>query len=235
MYVTAKISDKLIPPYRLTRRALGEGWKVKILPQFVECVAFLCERSKSGKLKPGGTAFFVDLPDETDRSHRWTYLVTALHCLEEIDGREVGVRINTPPNISGLRFKDERTYKDDWFKHWKADVAALLVSFDPAIYSLQRIPVEIFIRANYTLDLDAFEQHGNKLLAQSLKTMYPNGIAVKVGNELFFPGLFVQSAGTNRIHPIVRYGAISRMPSDELVTLVAPRTRETKDIRAYLA
>jgi len=62
---------------------------------------------------------------------------------------------------------------------------------------------------------------------------FPQGIAVETGHDLFFPGLFVQSAGRNANLPIVRFGNIARMPGDELLTLESEIRR--MQIRGYLA
>src|SRR5271170_1415767 len=99
MYLKSRC-DTLIPPYRLPRRALGERWKLRIQPLFWECVAFLCERKGNDATRPGGTAFFVELDDDTGRrGSPWTYLVTALHNLEESKGRTIYVRVNTLPGV----------------------------------------------------------------------------------------------------------------------------------------
>ncbi len=224
----------LIPPYRLPRRALGDRWKMKIMPQFIDCVAFICARGSTDKNSPGGTAFFMEVEDESDPSQKWTYLVTTLHSLDEIRGRDVYVRVNTLPVVnSRVGFKDLLTRKDDWVPHWSADVAAILMTQDLTSFSCQRIPIELCVRADYRMDLDAFEKKGNTLLGKALKATYKNGIPVDVGDELFFPGLFVQSAGKNRNLPIVRFGSISRMPGDELVRIES--SHSSKQIRAYLA
>jgi hypothetical protein len=71
-------------------------------------------------------------------------------------------------------------------------------------------------------------------LADLLKDNFPDGIGVEVGDELFSPGLFVQSSGERRNLPVVRFGHIARMPGEELVTLET-ESRGPIDIRAYLA
>ena len=208
---------------------------MKILPQFIECVAFIGERFGTDKTVPGGTAFFVELDDETDHSQKWTYLVTAAHSLEEIQGNKIYVRVNLLKADSGVGFQDIPTDKGDWVTYKNADVATILVTgiVDSTRHAFQRIPIDLFISAEYKLDLDAFERHSN--LGKILKSTYPNGILVEVGDELFFPGLFLRSVGKNRDLPIVRYGAISRMPGDELLKFRTERTGKVKEIQCYLA
>jgi hypothetical protein len=225
----------MLPSYRLPKRGLGEGWNMRVDPMFIDCVAFVCARNRSGKVEPGGTAFFVEVVDDDDLGRRWTYLVTAAHNLEESIGQEIYVRINTTPNArTGVEYKDERTLKDDWFKHWNADVAAIVAPHDPQ--PAQRVPLSLSVGRDYRYDLKAFDnKSGQPILESALLSTYRDGIQVEVGHDLFFPGLFVESAGKKRNLPIVRFGNVSRMPGDELITIRNPVTRTTRQIKGYLA
>ena len=199
---------------------------MEIQPMFMECVAFLCAEHKG---RAGGTAFFVEV-EEGRKS--WTYLVTALHNLHEVQGQEIFVRVNTHPGVSDLGFDDVLTRKDDWFKHDKADVATILSPIDRSKFALQQIPLDLFIDKRCRLDVDILMGRGNPILEPILKATYKEGIPVMVGHDVFSPGLFVQSAGENRNLPIVRFGNVSRMPSDEMIVLETPNSR--REIRAYL-
>ena len=87
---------------------------MKITPELMDTVAFLCARNEAGENVPGGTAFFVELPDETNPARMWTYLITAQHCLDEIEGLDVHVRINTLQNVDASKgYEDTPTKKDD--------------------------------------------------------------------------------------------------------------------------
>ena len=119
----AAVYGKLIPPYKLPRRALGERWEMRVTPELVDTVAFVCIRDHSGINIPSATAFFVEVPDESDPKRKWTYLITAQHCLDEIAGRDVVIRINTVPSIAAATgYEDIRTRKDDWSRHSNADL-----------------------------------------------------------------------------------------------------------------
>jgi hypothetical protein len=220
----------LIPPYRLPRRALGEGWKLQIRPEFIECVAFICDHGR-----PGGTAFFVEVDDDTGkRGSPWTYLVTSAHSFDFIKGEEISARISTHPEINATRgFEDIPTRKGDWFIHDKADVAAIISPADPERHKIQRLPVDTFINRDYRFDVSRFKGRGRPAMEQMMVENFPKGIAVEVGHDLYFPGLFVQSAGKNTMLPIVRFGNIARMPGEELLTLESPL--RTMQIRGYLA
>jgi hypothetical protein len=204
---------------------------VRIPPHFSDCVAFVCERAKRGN-RPGGTAFFIEL-DEGRRT--WTYLVTALHNIDEIYGSDVYVRVNTHTEIQApLGFEDIQTRKDDWFQHDRADVAVILSPIEPQRHAIQRVPADLFVNARYRFDAARMSGRGNPALEASLSATFPDGIDVQVGDEIFFPGLFVQSAGNNRNLPVVRFGHVARMPGDEFVVLGTKRGGE-REVRAYLA
>lgn len=220
------MESAILPPYRWPRRGLGERWAMRIPPLFADCVAFLCEQKKG---VPGGTAFFVEL-EEPDYS--WTYLVTALHCLDEIEGQDVYVRVNTLPT-SSPGFEDISTRKDDWLRHDQADVAAIISPIDQTRFPFQQIPMDLSIDAQYRFDVAKLEGRGNPVLEPMLKQNFPKGIAVEVGDELFSPGLFIQSAGKTRNLPVVRFGNIARLPTEEMIVLETEKKKTA--IRAYLA
>jgi hypothetical protein len=201
---------------------------VRIPPYFAESAAFLCEERKRD---PSGTAFFVEL-EEPNRI--WVYLVTARHCVEATANREIYVRVNTFPKAqSPTGFEDILTSKDDWFKHDTADVAILPSPVDRQNYAIQQIPIDLAIDGRYRFDVAALDGRGNRVLEPMLRQNFPDGIDVQVGDELFSPGLFVQSAGKSRNLPVVRFGNIARMPGDEMVIL-STAARGEISIRAYL-
>ena len=208
---------------------------MQIIPEFIESVAFLCSRDKADRNVPAGTAFFVEIDDDTGlRGSPWTYLVTSAHSFDFIETAEVDVRINTLPRISAeLGYEDRATRKGDWFIHDSADVAAIMSPADPTRHRFQRIPVDTFINRNYRFDVSRFAGRGNQAMERIMTDNFPQGIAVETGHDLFFPGLFVQSAGRNANLPIVRFGNIARMPGDELLTLESDIRR--MQIRGYLA
>jgi hypothetical protein len=145
------------------------------------------------------------------------------------------VRISTRPEINAARgFEDISTRKSDWYIHDRADVAAILSPADPKRHKMQKLPVDTFINRNYRFDVSRFAGRGREAMERMMIENFPNGIEVEVGHDLYFPGLFVQSAGKNTILPIVRFGNIARMPSDEeLLTLENPIRK--MQIRGYLA
>jgi hypothetical protein len=201
---------------------------MRIPPAFAECTAFLCEEKKGAAR---GTAFFVEL-EEPQRV--WVYLVTARHNLEEGAGRDIYVRVNTSPTGTvDVGVDDLLTSKDDWFKHDTADVAVIPSPVDRQRYPIMQIPMDLAIDRRYRFDVAALDGRGNRVLEPMLRQNYPDGIDVQVGDELFSPGLFVQSAGKSRNLPVIRFGNIARMPGDEMVML-GTKARGDIPIRAYL-
>ena len=202
---------------------------MRIPPYFSDCAAFLCDKNKG---RPGGTAFFVELEDA---ARTWVYLVTARHSIEEIPGRDIYVRVNTFPDKKGqVETLDIHTDKDDWLKHDNADVATIMSPIDRRGYDIQQVPLDLLIDRRYRFDVATLDGRGNPALEPMLRQNFPDGIAVETGDELFSPGLFIQSAGKNRNLPVVRFGNIARMPGDEMIVL-STRARGDISIRAYLA
>jgi len=94
--------------------------------------------------------------------------------------------------------------------------------------------MDISIDEQYRFDVATLDGRSNPTLEPMLRQNFPQGIAVEVGDELFSPGLFIQSAGQNRNLPVIRFGNIARMPGREMITLNAGARGDIL-IRAYLA
>jgi len=200
---------------------------VRIPPYFSDCVAFLMETGHD----PSGTGFFVEVEEN---SRNWIYFITALHSIESAYGRSITIRLNThrgvpTPPLPG--YEEHDTDKNEWFKHDKADIAAILIDLDRSRYSFECVPLYVFIDSQSRIDLARFREAANP--GQAAVTPPPSEIIeVQLGDEVFAPGLFVQSAGANRNLPVVRFGNIARMPGEELIALETKRQNSL--IRAYL-
>jgi hypothetical protein len=235
--------DRLSSPYRPPRRTLGERWKykVRVSSEFLKAVAFLCVDNVKGKREAAGTAFFVSVPDGPDlyagegaeltSDGTFNYVVTARHCIEDnIGDPPIYVRINNA--VGG--YTDMTTHKGDWFTHRNADVALMLLTEPPTNAALEGVPLRIFVGSEYKLVVD-FEGLGmDRRRAGAFERGYPDGMPIELGDDLFFPGLFAQSAGKQANLPIVRFGNIARMPTEELIVLRSPIWGDIP-VRAYLA
>jgi hypothetical protein len=206
---------------------------MQVEPDYAECVAFLCAR-EGRKNVPRGTAFFIRIPDEVRKDVNWTYVVTARHCIEDsIKGPngELYLRITS---FEGTQqgYKDIVTYLDDWHRHPAADVAVLLLNpEDEPTLGIRRIP-PAFITRDWRFVPEP-ELYGPKRI-QIFNDQVPLGeMPVALGHDLFFPGLFFQSAGTERLLPVVRFGNIARMPTHG-VWIPSKFRNEDIEIEAYL-
>jgi hypothetical protein len=126
----------------------------------------------------------------------------------------------------GESFEDFHTRKDEWFKHDHADVAAMLL---PVTAGLQYRPITL----NWFVDGDYKFRPKGKEFGERLVRNATLGLELGPGDDVFFIGLFVQSAGQRQNLPIARFGNISRMPHQELVIL-STKARGEVPIRAYL-
>jgi len=228
----------IIPPYRWPKKACGEGdFMFPLPPQFLRCVAFLCEAElgANGAVEniPTGTAFFVRWPDEINPSQKWSYIVTARHCIEEPASQDLFLRVNTHASdaATGLGYKDIATKKLDWHTHDSADVAAMLFADEDENVDFAMFPSELFINKDYAF-VPNVEIHGQAFTDFFMGKW--GHIPMQLGMDLSFGGLFIQSVGDRRNLPIVRFGSISRLPTDELIYLDTP-SRGAIGIRAYLA
>jgi hypothetical protein len=190
-----------------------------VFPNDPKTVIFLCFEERQQDTHsirvPKATAFFVLVPCENDQGLSFTYVVTARHVLEESGSSNVFLRVNT----SSGSFEDIQTHRDEWWTHDTQDVAATRFTPKQGIdLDYSHIPLHGFVGPNYEYAEKPFDQ-------------LP--IAVEVGNEVFFLGLFNQQAGKQQNLPIARFGHISRMPS--AITMERHGGTGTWTIGAYLA
>lgn len=172
-----------------------------------DCVCFIYANIK-GQARPVGTAFFVSLPI---REHLVTVIVvTALHVIAKIqqhsdDGRTF-LRVNAKQG--GFHIVEVAT--DSWVK---PDQAEEIVDVCFCAWP--------FPWGESDFDIRYFSAD----IAATKDVMTAQGLGV--GNEVAFPGLFVNHHGQNRNEPIVRFGHISAMPSE-------PVSTQHGEIQAYL-
>jgi hypothetical protein len=116
------------------------------------------------------------------------------------------------------------TRRVDWFCHDSADVA--VTPFKPGgIIEANAIPVDGMVDESYRL--------ASPPLDPTLPLLYGDGqVSLMLADEVFFVGLFVQSAGTIRNLPIIRFGNISRLASEPIV--IETKARGLVKIDAHL-
>lgn len=172
-----------------------------------DCVCFIYANIK-GQAKPVGTAFFLALPI---RDHLVTVVVvTALHVIAKIqqhsdDGRTF-LRVNAKQG--GFHIVEVDT--GSWVKPDQTD----------------EIVDVCFCAWPFHWDASDFDiRYFSADTAATKDVMTAQGLGV--GNEVAFPGLFVNHHGQKRNEPIVRFGHVSAMPSE-------PVTTKHGEIEAYL-
>jgi hypothetical protein len=174
----------------------GELILVRVTEHFLGCISFLCiEDPREERLRPAGTAFAVSVPDPIRPAAAQCYLVTARHNLELALTDRIFVRVNTDEGV-----RDILTDRSDWQKHHSADVACLLLKEEYP----EQIPLNVFVGGDFPNHFRFTESGAN----------FP----VSVGTELFFVGLFVQAPGRRGNLPIARFGHVSRMPSEVILS-----------------
>jgi hypothetical protein len=183
---------------------------MRIPEHLLNSIAFLCmdDEVEPGRREhiPKASAFFVLIAEE---EKKFSYLVTARHCVRETRGETFFIRVN---GVDGP--VDVATHSDDWVEHHEADVAA--VKFTAAQpQRMNAFGLGWFVSADYSID-------AGRIVGLSSPTAHR--IPIEVGNEVVFVGLFMQSPGTHANLPIARFGHISRMPN-EPVTVERPTAR----------
>jgi hypothetical protein len=212
---------------------------MQVEPHYLECVAFLCgyQRNKKGlyEWRAGGTAFFVRIPDERRQGRDWVYVVTARHCIEDSPKGPDGELMLRVPTVIGTStsFKDFPTRWNDWHRHPDADVAVMLfmTNEEPTLRIFTMPPAFIDRHYRFTPTIDAYGASTIKTFKEQVRA---ESIRVALGHELFFPGLFVESAGNKRLLPVVRFGNIARLPSEEPISVESRYRKEIVGIQAYI-
>jgi hypothetical protein len=133
-----------------------------------------------------GTAFLVSVPAKTVSTYRHCYIITAKHVLTEKPNTKFVVLVNQKGG--GLRPLD--LFR--WYEHPDPTVDVVVGTF---VYETS---TEV---STFGLE-DAFDD--------------ANREPIGVGDEVFFPGLFVEAVGTKQIVPIVRHGNVAMLPNEEL-------------------
>jgi hypothetical protein len=173
---------------------------VEIPHEVQECVAFI-GFDRSGKGDPDsievcGTCFLVMLSSKVVPKGGHAYLVTAKHLIDLVAhmGRhEVYVRLSRP----GAKVEWIGTHAADWLTHPTdslVDVAVL--PFPQSI--LTRVDQRLFPMEGAATQTDLKE------------------LGIGVGEDVFFPGLFLPHFGKDRNLPIMRTGTIAAMPVEKI-------------------
>jgi hypothetical protein len=180
---------------------------MRVPDEVLRCVVFI-GREHGTAVKYVGTGFFVSVAEKDGSlSFRFTYLVTANHVANAVDGAPFWIRMNrksgeaveVPVNESG---------NIKWFRHSKGesiDVAVCELSFPSTDFAILAVTTDAFLTSKL-----AEESH------------------IGAGDEVLVTGLFTKIKGDERNIPIVRTGNLAMAPNAPVVPT------SLGDIEAYL-
>jgi hypothetical protein len=153
-----------------------------------KCSMFIGE-TEDGEFKPIGTAFLVGYPF---KDGAFQYLVTAQHCV--VGRTKLQIRVNMRNGQSEIF----DIPSDKWIYHPDidrvVDVAAMESQISPVVYDIQQIS----LRREMATD-DVIKRWD-----------------IGIGDEVFFPGLFIHHSGQGRNLPIVRAGTLAAMRDEPI-------------------
>ncbi|MBI4611961.1 MAG: hypothetical protein HY726_23470 [Candidatus Rokubacteria bacterium] len=164
-----------------------------------KCVVFLGCRFSDG-IKPVGTGFFLGTPlAEFPERSLWD-LVTAKHVIQGIRKRSVDQKVYIRLNLKAGGTAVIESLITQWDFHPTPSVDVAVVPCTP--------PEEFDVKA-YDIRASAIPD----VIARN---------AIGIGDEVFFPGLFINYFGAERNIPIARIGNIAAMPEEPVQTQMGP-------------
>jgi hypothetical protein len=184
-----------------------EDIDMRVPDEILKCVVFLGV-DHGAETKYVGTAFFVQMEEkENEGTFRFTYLITANHVAEALEGVPFKIRVNTKAgDFKEIQANESGNLK--WYQHRLGkivDVAACSWEFP-------------------SRDLDALAFGTNVFLTDDK----PESKLIGVGDEVLITGLFTLVTGKSRNIPIVRIGNLSMSPREAIVPT------KLGDIEAYI-
>jgi hypothetical protein len=171
---------------------------MRVSDKVLKCVVFVGVE-KPGGFEPLGTGFVIMV---RQRQVGFQYVVTAQHVLCGL--REpISIRVNRKDGEAEY-IKPPRGwyYHPDDARFVDVAIAPILLQLD--MYDIAHVQMGEFCTDEFLTERD-----------------------VGIGEALFYPGLFMHSRGQHRNHPVMRFGELSAMPIEPVITKSGP-------IKAYL-
>ena len=168
--------------------------------EFNKTVVFIFIRDGNDSIVPNGTGFFVSKPFPNDSSRSFIYLVTAKHVIQDVKTNkffnEIYIRINKKPlNFDTISLKLIMPSGVTFMAEHDIDLAVIPLAPDIKKYDYEPVPEELLFKRKSEFD-----------------SSY-----VKVGTNVFYCGLFSPYLGYKSNNPIVRFGRISLLPSEDIL------------------
>jgi hypothetical protein len=156
----------------------------RIADAYLDCVVYLypSEGDAEDGTRAGGSGFLVGIPSQGLPQNFWfLYAVTNKHVIVN----STVIRLNTKDGKDIMP-----TARSAWQTHHAGDdLAACLISFDPANYKFNHVPRSIF------------------LSRENVKALN-----VGPGDDVFVVGRFINHEGRQMNLPTARFGNIGQMP-----------------------
>jgi hypothetical protein len=166
---------------------------MRVSDKVLKCVVFIGVE-KPGGFEPVGTGFVVMVPQG---QVGFQYVVTAQHVLDGL--REpISIRVNRKNGeAEPIKPPFGWYYHPDNSRFVDVAVAPILLQLDT--YDVIHIKMKDFCDLQFLLERD-----------------------VGVGDELFYPSLFMHRRGLHRNHPVMRFGELAAMPLEPVITRSGP-------------
>lgn len=171
---------------------------MRVSDKVLRCVVFIGVK-KSGGFEPLGTGFVCMVQQ---RQAGFQYVVTAQHVLNNLK-EPISIRVNRKNGEA-----EYLTAPRGWYYHPDdtrfVDVAVAPILLKPDMYDVVVVPTRDFCKEEFITARD-----------------------IGIGEELFYPSLFMHRRGMHRNHPVMRFGTLAAMPVEPVITKSGP-------IKAYL-
>jgi hypothetical protein len=171
---------------------------MRVSDRLLKCVVFIGVE-RNNEFVPLGTGFIVALPEG---NLGFQYIVTALHVIAGVK-ETILVRLNKSSGKAA-----NYTLPRGWYYHPDPlrliDVAVAPVALQSDLFDFAHVHVDHFCDDTALSERD-----------------------IGIGEELFYPGLFMAHRGVGRNLPVMRFGTLAAMPNEPVRTRSGP-------IKAYL-
>jgi hypothetical protein len=160
---------------------------MRVTNRILKCTVFIGREEKDGRFTPLGTGFLVSTNYMDYRPPlSFQYVVTCAHVVQ---GNEKRIVIRANDKVTGARLTQAPR---GWFYHPDpkryVDVSVAPVLLNPQMFDISAIPIDTFCTQAILDQRD-----------------------VGVGDELFYPGMFVSHHGKTANMPVMRLGTVAAM------------------------
>lgn len=167
--------------------------------EFKKPVAFIFIKDDADKIIPNGTGFFVSIPDSSIRKISFIYLVTAKHVIQNSLTKKfydkVYVRINKRNStFDTIPLQLIAQNGQSFVVNNNIDLAVIPLAPDNSKYDYESIPINFLFKTKEEFD-----------------SSY-----VKEGTNVFYSGLFSPYLGYKSNSPIIRFGRIALLPTEDI-------------------